>query len=45
LLECVVTIDAQGIVHGANAAVEAVFGYARDEVLGRNVSLLMPLLI
>ncbi|MCK9988985.1 MAG: hypothetical protein AzoDbin1_05457, partial [Azoarcus sp.] len=42
LLECVVTIDAQGIVHGANAAVEAVFGYARDEVLGRNVSLLMP---
>ncbi|MBD5803938.1 Sensor histidine kinase RcsC [Azoarcus sp. Aa7] len=42
LLECVVTIDARGIVHGANAAVETVFGYARDEVIGNNVSLLMP---
>ncbi|AKU11477.1 sensory transduction histidine kinase [Azoarcus sp. CIB] len=41
LIECVVTIDARGIVQGANAAVEAVFGYPRDEVVGRNVSLLM----
>nr|WP_323134656.1 PAS domain S-box protein [Aromatoleum toluclasticum] len=42
LIECVVTIDARGIVQGANTAVEAVFGYQCDEIIGRNVSLLMP---
>ncbi|NMG56236.1 PAS domain S-box protein [Aromatoleum aromaticum] len=42
LIECVVTINAQGIIQGANAAVEAVFGYPLGEVIGRNVSLLMP---
>lgn len=41
LLECVVTIDACGIVKTANPAVQKVFGYSPDELVGRNVSILM----
>ncbi|NMF89594.1 PAS domain S-box protein [Aromatoleum petrolei] len=42
LLECVVTINSRGIVQAANPAVETVFGYRSEEVIGRNVSMLMP---
>ena len=42
LLDCVITIDAHGIVRSANPAVERVLGFAADEVIGRNVSMLMP---
>jgi PAS domain S-box-containing protein len=38
----VVTIDARGIVCNANPALERVLGYTAREMLGRNVSLLMP---
>ncbi|MDP3294186.1 MAG: EAL domain-containing protein [Nevskia sp.] len=38
----VVSIDAQGIVHSFNLAAEKIFGRAADQVLGRNVVLLMP---
>ncbi|MBN9266376.1 MAG: PAS domain S-box protein, partial [Hyphomicrobium sp.] len=38
----IVTIDSRGIVHAANPAVERMFGYAEAELIGRNVSMLMP---
>ncbi|WP_042419180.1 MHYT domain-containing protein [Comamonas aquatica] len=38
----VITINAQGLVQDINPAAQQIFGYSRDEVLGRNVSMLMP---
>lgn len=38
----VVTINTQGLVKDFNPAAQQIFGYSRDEVLGRNVSMLMP---
>jgi len=39
--EGLVTIDDKGIVASFNPAAEAMFGYAADEVIGQNVSMLM----
>jgi PAS domain S-box-containing protein len=41
-VDAVLVIDTRGIVQLANPAVERLFGYAPNEVLGRNVSMLMP---
>lgn len=41
-VDAILTIDERGIVQFANAAVERMFGYRLDEVIGRNVSLLAP---
>jgi two-component system, LuxR family, sensor kinase FixL len=38
----IVSIDRRGVVIDANPATEKLFGYTADEVLGQNVSLLMP---
>lgn len=38
----IITISDQGIMASVNPAAERLFGYTRDEMLGRNVSMLMP---
>ncbi|MEW8322591.1 MAG: PAS domain S-box protein [Candidatus Thiodiazotropha taylori] len=38
----VVIIDAKGIIQEVNPAIPALFGYAADELVGQNVSMLMP---
>jgi PAS domain S-box-containing protein len=38
----VILIDAQGCVQMFNPACEKLFGYSADEVIGRNVKMLMP---
>ncbi|HLO64363.1 MAG TPA: ATP-binding protein, partial [Azonexus sp.] len=42
LVDCVITIDTRGIVCSTNPALERILGFSKDEVVGRNVSLLMP---
>ena len=41
-IDGMILIDAQGVVKLFNPACETLFGYGPDEVLGRNVSMLMP---
>jgi PAS domain S-box-containing protein len=38
----IVSIDERGIVHAFNPAAERIFGYSAMEVIGNNVSMLMP---
>ena len=41
-LDAILIIDTHGIVQTCNPAVERIFGWTSDEVVGRNVKMLMP---
>lgn len=42
VIEGIIQIDRRGRIRRFNDAAERIFGYARDEVLGKNVNMLMP---
>ncbi|MCB1783799.1 MAG: PAS domain S-box protein [Alphaproteobacteria bacterium] len=42
MIEGIITIDRHGIILTYNPACEGIFGYLADEIIGRNVSILMP---
>lgn len=42
MVDGLITIDERGIIEQFNAAGERIFGYRADEVVGRNVKILMP---
>ena len=42
IVDCVLSIDEKGIIRWCNPAVEHVFGYGHDELIGSNISMLMP---
>ncbi|HEX8702706.1 MAG TPA: PAS domain S-box protein [Myxococcaceae bacterium] len=41
-VDSMITIDERGTMLGANTATTRIFGYTLEELLGRNVSMLMP---
>jgi len=42
VVDAIITIDNQGIIEAVNPAVERIFGYKAHELIGLNVSALMP---
>jgi PAS domain S-box-containing protein len=41
-VEGIITIDEHGLIESANRAAETIFGFPAAEMIGRNVSMLMP---
>ena len=41
-VEGIITIDQRGNIESFNSAAETIFGYTADEIIGRNVKVLMP---
>lgn len=42
MLEALITINEHGIIESCNPRTEAIFGYRQQELVGNNVSMLMP---
>jgi PAS domain-containing protein len=42
MVDCIITIDDKSIIRSVNPVIEKLFGYTREEVIGKNVSNLMP---
>jgi PAS domain S-box-containing protein len=42
MVDCIITIDDKSIIRSVNPVIEKLFGYTREEVIGQNVSILMP---
>ena len=42
VVDGIISIDQNGIVHNFNPAAERIFEYASNEVLGKNINMLMP---
>ncbi|TAK63289.1 PAS domain S-box protein [Methylobacter sp.] len=42
IIDGIITIDSRGTVQSINLAGENIFGYTADEIVGRNVNMLMP---
>ncbi|WP_313524969.1 PAS domain S-box protein [Stutzerimonas kunmingensis] len=42
VIDAIIIIDARGIIETFNHAAEQIFGYSAAEVIGRNLSMLMP---
>ena len=40
--EGIITIDSKGIIETFNPAAEEMFGYSRDELIGKNINILLP---
>lgn len=40
--DAIITIDSSGVIETFNASAERIFGYHESEVIGRNISMLMP---
>ncbi len=41
-VNAIITINEQGLIQSANTSTEKLFGYTKAEMIGRNVSMLMP---
>ena len=42
VFDAIITVDEQGVIESANSAVKKIFDYDVEELVGRNVSILMP---
>ena len=42
MIDGVITIDENGIIHSINPAGEEIFAYSAEEVIGQNIKMLMP---
>jgi PAS domain S-box-containing protein len=42
-LEGIITIDMSGVIVSVNSAVETLFGYSEEEIIGENIAKLIPL--